>query len=222
MDVGISIDGHVRLAPDRAEDPKGFLSLGLFGDFSVGGFDRQGDRIRLLLGPGHAAKVPNHRNPLLHCPRIGRVNANPHCLQGPDILAAILLHVGEDQVRLKGLNLFEIWIFLSADLGLGSNARRWLGAVAGHTDQTLVKAQYEEGLGDTRNEGDDPGRESGKTHAPPRRIYDFVGHQPKPLPRSRHLAGGLDRPGRDRGFIYRNCRRRRGLSGQRMWSEKYP
>ena len=197
MDIRISIDGHVRPAPDGAEAPHRSLSRGLGGDSPIHLLKGSSDRPCLLLGPGHTTKVQNHRDSLLHCPRIGRVDGNPHRRQGVNIFATVLLHIGYDQVRPEGLNRFEVWILLPTDLGLLSDTGRRLGTVAGHAHQTFAKAQDEKGLSDARDEGDDSGRENGKAHAPPRCIHDVNRHKPTPLPRTMVPTGGCDGRGRD-------------------------
>jgi hypothetical protein len=76
-----------------------------------------------------------------------------------DVLAHVLLHVGDDEVGAEVADELEPGILLAADPGLGDHPLGWLGAVDCAAHHAIPRADGEQDLGDAGDQGDDaPGR----------------------------------------------------------------
>ena len=142
--IGVGVEGHPRVLPDGAEDAEAQL-----GPDAEPGF-----RFR---SPPAQSRAPSHRpwprrpkrrakldNRLDRGADLARIGGEYHDTGGAqllDILAPILLGVGDHEVRRKFSNRFKIRILGPANLGHCRGRRRRLNAVMRHPRDRVPQAR---------------------------------------------------------------------------------
>ncbi len=133
--VGVAAERHAGPPPDRAEHPRGPAA------------GRRAPRPRCRASSAAASAAPRSAAPvssphlahqsdaLAHRPGIGHVHRDAPAPQRLDVLAQVLLDVGDHEVGAERANRVERGVLLAADARLGGDALGRLGAVdraAGH------------------------------------------------------------------------------------------
>ena len=170
VDIGVTVDRHVRPAPDGAEDA-GAGPVGRAGKcLRPRRLEGPGEVVGDVLHSGQGAELPDEPDALRHGPRERDPHRHPVRPEGVHDVAPVLLHVRHDEVRRQGADSGEVGVLLASDLRRPRHPVAGLGTEDRDTDDPVVEPEGEQELRDARDERHDAQRSSGHGDERPARI----------------------------------------------------
>ena len=172
--VGVGVERHPGLAPDRAEDPWAPRQQRPQG--SDGGVDAPRQRLRRGLGTDRRTEardpLPRCRDAVREADEHGQAGGDQRLEVGPVVLLAVHDHQIGPQLRQAG----AVGGLGAAHARQAGDHGRRLGAEAGDADQAVAGPEVAQQLGDARHQADDPPRRRRQRQRPAEIVGDRAPH----------------------------------------------